>query len=168
MSIGSRIVKQLIVCVCVCVWVLIACICYMTATSHPSNSLLHKTIKYLSSCRLKFVVPVLPNSNDDFFLTSCQAFIRCVGKVIKRHAHRLIVLEFWLVLLVVKLSCLLHCQLSSPRMGRREGHTFYGRRKELDDLDRRSPQLLTQAQDVMMQGRFAGAVVCTPYNWNQC
>ena len=82
-----------------------AFICYGTAASHLSDShSLHEIIKQLSSCRLKFVVPVLCISNQDFFFTSCQAFIRFVGELVKWHAHRLCVLEFWLVLLVVKLS----------------------------------------------------------------
>lgn len=51
-------------------------------------------------------------------------------------------------------------------VGGSEGHTLHSWRVELYDLDGRSSQLLTQAQDVMMQGRFAGAVVRTSYDWD--
>lgn len=46
-------------------------------------------------------------------------------------------------------------------LGGLEGRTLHSRWVQLYDLDCRSFQLLTQAQDVMMQGRFAGAIVCT-------
>lgn len=54
----------------------------------------------------------------------------------------------------------------SPTIEGFEGHTLHRWWEELYDLDCSSFQLLTQTQDVMMHGRFAGAVVPTSCDWD--
>ena len=57
--------------------------------------------------------------------------------------------------------------VSDRKIGGSEGHTLHSRWIELYDLDCGSSQLLTQAKDVLMHGRFACAVICASDDWHQ-